>query len=236
MKESFAVTADNLKIHVLESEAFDSNLIPLVIVPGMMGIAEHYLRQLQDFSPRRVITFSHRGLGKSEIIRPGLGSFQQRCSDIDSVCSHLGLTRYILYGFSRGVPMIVAQTMAHPERVRGLVLHDCEPVYFKPPEKWRDAVIAAKQSHIPQETVIAYWQDAEMVNLMDQLPKIFCPTLLLRGEKEGSLLPLQRAQTMMGLIKSGKMNSLPHSAHELADEDRNLFIKTMQDFCRSCEV
>jgi pimeloyl-ACP methyl ester carboxylesterase len=230
MKDSFARAKDGVNIHYLESGDSNPSLAPLVFVPGMMGIAEHLAEEMEGLQPRRTIALTHRGLGKNQKIQPGSGSFAHRCSDIEAVVKHLDLPKYFLYGFSRGVPMAVAHALEHPMRVAGLILHDCEPSYLKVSEKWRDMLIAANRPHIPAETVTAYWQDSEAIDLNPRLPEIRCPTLIFRGEKEGSLLPLEQATKMQKALGSAEIVNLPNSAHELATGDRDIFLNAIRRF------
>jgi pimeloyl-ACP methyl ester carboxylesterase len=230
MKEDFARSRDGLDIHFLENEGADSNLIPLVIVPGMMGLAGFHEREMKKLLPRRVITITHRGLGKNQPIHPGQGSFAQRATDIAAVTDYLGLKKYFLYGFSRGVSLALAHTLRHPRNVAGLIFHDCEPTYPKISEKWRDNLISANRPHMPAQTVTAYWQDSEAIDLTSRLVETTCPILILRGEKEGSLLPFEKANAMKQLLASVQLSSLPNSAHELADTDQELFVSSISRF------
>jgi pimeloyl-ACP methyl ester carboxylesterase len=230
MKESYAKSKDNVLIHFLDNEGSDSSLPPLVVVPGMMGLAGFHERELQELLPRRVIAITHRGLGKSQVIEPGQGSFAARTSDIATVVEHLDLEKYFLYGFSRGVSLVVAHSLKSPQRVLGLILHDCEPTYPKISEKWRDMLIAANRPHIPAKTVEAYCKDSELVDLNSRLNELPCPTLILRGEKEGSLLPEAKAKEMKEFLQNSEIMSLPNSAHELADLDHALFVRSLEQF------
>jgi hypothetical protein len=66
MKESFAKSRDGLDIHFLETKGADPALIPLVIVPGMMGLASFHEEEMKKLRPRRVVSITHRGLGKTQ--------------------------------------------------------------------------------------------------------------------------------------------------------------------------
>ena len=236
LREGFATSKESLKIHFLDNEGDDPRAIPFVIVPGMMGLADFHGEELRSLRPRRAVAFTHRGLGKSDPICVGQGSFSQRTSDIRTAVRDIGLRRYFLYGFSRGVAMAVAHALEYPSEIAGLILHDCTPVYAKISEKWRDALISANRPHIPAETVTAYWQDSEAVDLSARLTEISCRTLILRGEKEGSLLPSEQACALQELLPRSEISTLPNTAHELADEDRIRFIDTLNAFMRKCEA
>lgn len=230
MIEGFASSEEGVEIHYLDNEGTSRDLAPLVIVPGMMGLASFHETEMAQLLPRRVISITHRGLGKNLPIEPGQGSFAQRVSDIAAVVDHLKMERYFLYGFSRGVSLIVAHALKRPLEIQGLIIHDCEPTYPKISEKARDALISAARPHIPARTVIAYWQDSEAVDLTSQLKQISCSALIIRGEKEGSLLSLERAKAMKLLLKNSQLATLPNSAHELSEIDRDSFVSSLQCF------
>lgn len=232
MREGFAKSPDGIEIQFLENVGFDPSLAPIVFVPGMMGTAEIHQQELTDLLPRRAISFTHRGLGKSQKIQSGQATFEKRASDTSTVVRHLGLDRYFLYGFSRGVSLAVAHALQHAAEVRGLILHDCDASYVKCSERWTDMLIKANLPHAPAETIMAYARDSQAVDLNPQLKELTCPTLIFMGEKEGSLLPPQKAEAMKTLLRKSEVISLPHSAHALDDEDRAHFLSHLRRFAQ----
>lgn len=119
MKSEFVRTVDGLEIHTLSSDSWDDQT-PLIFVPGMMGIADFYEREMTEFSPRRILALSHRGCGKSEIPPIGKADFRSRVNDIAAVASGFALHNYFLCGFSRGVSLAVQHAIDYPGAVRGL--------------------------------------------------------------------------------------------------------------------
>lgn len=233
MKEGFALNLDGVHIHYIDNE-IHSDLLPLFIVPGMMGVAEHHELELKNL-PRRVIAMSHRGLGQSQKISAGQGGFESRVGDIAAVVDHLELTNYLLQGYSRGVSLAVEHTLRHPRNVRGLILHDCPPRYVRPSESWRDRLLALQKPWMPSETVTAYWQDAEDVDLTPRLREIGCPTLLLRGALEGTMLSPEHADSLASMLPNGRVRVLAQSAHEIGPEDLGAYLSILRDFCGSVD-
>lgn len=231
MTENFAMTSDGISIHYIDNLGSDSTLTPLVIVPGMMGIAEHHQAEISGLSPRRVIAITHRGLGKSGKVSKGQCSFGQRVTDIEAVISKLGISQYILYGFSRGVPLVVDYAIKNQNAVKALILHDCEPIYVRPSEKWYKHLASLNKAHMPTETIEAYWQDGANVDLTSEMSKFRCPILAIRGALEGSLLSLEKAEKLLSQCQNGRIAVLENSAHEVSNGDKEAFIKHLSEFC-----
>lgn len=233
MREGFALNLDGTRIHFIDN-GFHADALPLFIVPGMMGVAEHHQLELEHM-PRRVIAMSHRGLGRNAKISSGQGGFEARVGDIAAVVGHLELEDYLLYGFSRGVPMAAEHAIRYPRNVRGLILHDCVPRYARPSESWRDRLQAMQSPWMPAETVHAYWHDAEDVDLSSRLHEILCPTLLLRGALEGTMLPSAEAERLCESLPQGKIQVLAQSGHEIGAEDVGAYISILRDFCQALD-
>ena len=134
IRDQFTHAPDGARIHFLDNESNSKDNLPLVIVSGMLGIADHYRNELKALAPNRVIAISHRGLGKSGPISAGKATFAHRVSDIGAVTRYLGLKKYVLYAFSRGVALAVAHGLANLGSIEAMVLHDCEPTYIRPSE------------------------------------------------------------------------------------------------------
>ncbi len=89
--------------------------------PGAGAGAVH--RRFFDPGHWRIVIFDQRGAGRS---RP-LGSLAHNTTsdlvaDIETLRTHLGIDRWILFGGSWGSTLALAYAQAHPDRVRGLVL------------------------------------------------------------------------------------------------------------------
>ncbi len=70
---------------------------------------------------RRVVIYDSRGMGSSEH-RDSDYSDHARLTDLEAVIDRVGLDHFNLYGFLHGSHLATAYTVAHPDRVKHLVL------------------------------------------------------------------------------------------------------------------
>jgi pimeloyl-ACP methyl ester carboxylesterase len=82
----------------------------------------HWVRTLTAV-PRRVIALDNRGHGRSETpYDPSLYGAPTMAEDARRLLDQLGITRADVMGYSMGARIAVFLALAHPERVRSLVL------------------------------------------------------------------------------------------------------------------
>lgn len=98
--------------------------VPVVFLhggPGAGATAAH--RRFFDPSYYRIVVFDQRGSGRSK----PLGALEDNTTphlvaDIESLRTHLGIDRWLVFGGSWGSTLSLAYAQAHPERCLGLVL------------------------------------------------------------------------------------------------------------------
>jgi len=72
---------------------------------------------------RRVVTFDNRGHGQSEkLYDPALYSLEAMAGDAAALLDHLAIPRADVMGYSMGARIAITLALAHPEKVRGLIL------------------------------------------------------------------------------------------------------------------
>ncbi len=99
---------------------------PLVLVHGFTGSSLDWVDVIEPLAEdRQVVTFDHRGHGDS----PNTGdaasyTFDQLVDDMTEMLEDLELDRFDLLGHSMGGIVSMRYALAHPERVRSLILMD----------------------------------------------------------------------------------------------------------------
>jgi non-heme chloroperoxidase len=101
------------------------NGVPVVFMHAASGTCESWVYQLPGFSTAgyRCLTYDRRGWGRS---RPDLTGEQPGCvsDDLHGLADHLGLERFHLAATAAGGIGGLDYAVAHPERVRSLVVAD----------------------------------------------------------------------------------------------------------------
>lgn len=102
---------------------------PLVIAhPGGPGCEWTILRMPGLEAAATVVTLEPIGTGGSESLKDPNGYTMDRyVGDVDALRAHLGLQTFVFLGHSHGGFVAQAYALAHPERLRGLILYDTSP-------------------------------------------------------------------------------------------------------------
>src|SRR6266571_8484238 len=118
------VDNNGVRLHYIESQPRTSvELVPIVFIPGALGTAELYYREIESLAPRRCVAISLRGRGKSAAPREGY-SLEDHVSDIEAVVQSAELRSFCLMAYSMGVPYAIDYAARNPQHIRGLVLGD----------------------------------------------------------------------------------------------------------------
>ena len=226
--DHFTSTFDQAQIHTISSKEYDPKLTPILFVPGFLGLADSYQEQISLFYPRRVIAFSPRGLGRSNL-PSGVGAgFEARSADLDAVGA--SLSNYFLCAFSAGVGIAVEHAVRNPDKVAGIILMDYEPVYRKASAQLLDTFKANSDPMRPFASVERYFLDSSPRDLYDLLPLVQCPVMVEKGGLDGSLLPWEAADKMVSLCQKGELVVLPYSSHEVSAFDRGFWTRSVKRF------
>ena len=109
---------------------------PVIAVNGGPGLSHKYMVQndaWQRLSHRRqIIFYDQRGTGASKNLKTGAPqSMDAQVSDLEAVRAHFAFDHIDLVGDSYGGFLAMAYAVAHPDRVRKLILSDSPPPAFK---------------------------------------------------------------------------------------------------------
>src|SRR6266571_5456785 len=90
------VDNNGVRLHYIESQPRTSvELVPIVFIPGALGTAELYYREIESLAPRRCVAISLRGRGKNNAPERGY-TLEDHASDIDAVIRQSELNSFCL--------------------------------------------------------------------------------------------------------------------------------------------
>ncbi|MBE4909886.1 alpha/beta hydrolase [Bacillus luteolus] len=219
---------NNISIHYLESMDLNFDLIPLVYVPGVLGFAEQFEDEMKVLTPRRCISL--RGRGKSDAPLKGY-NLEQHVSDIKSVVENSGIKEYYLMAYSMGVPYAIKFASENPKQIKGLILCDYQARYPSIPESWVEGVISRGYIKEDRHHVVRGIQlDSKETYLMDELKKITCPVLVIKGGTEQSLLKNDATEKYKSHLRNVQIVEFSDSGHELWIPDYDRFMNKIGQF------
>jgi pimeloyl-ACP methyl ester carboxylesterase len=211
---------------------------PAVLLSHGFGASAAMWRgQLEVFAPsHRLVAWDLRGHGESD--SPGdqaLYSQAHAVEDMRALLDHLGIARAVIAGHSLGGFLSLAFHLRHPGRVRALVLQGCGPGYRN------DAARAAWNARAEQRArtlelqgLAALGGGAEVrasvqrsaaglaraargilaqvdAQVIDHLPRIAVPTLVVVGERDTAFLDGSRY--MAAKIPGARLVVVPDAGH-----------------------
>lgn len=99
--------------------------LPVVLLHGLGGSAEHWRPQLDHLRPdRRALAIELRGHGGSEPPENAAHGVERFADDVTAAVDDLGIETFVLAGHSLGGSVAAAYAARHPERVAALLLVD----------------------------------------------------------------------------------------------------------------
>ena len=230
---------------------------PILLSNGYSATAQMWAGQVEAWSGDfQIITWDMRGHGLSDSPDdPGLYNEAQTVGDMAAVLDACGVERAVIGGLSLGGYMSLAFNVAHPSRVRALVLCDTGPGYRNAEARdgW-NAMAVRRAEAFEKRGLEALGRSAEVQKsthrsadglalaarhmlpqydsrIIDSLPSIKVPTLVLVGEKdEGFIGPADyMAKKIPGAVKA----VIPDAGHAANIDQPEAFNAAVREFLDS---
>lgn len=223
-----------IRLHYVDNQG-GAGSTPLIIVPGFTSTAEGFIEIARSLLPRRCVCSSLRGRGKSDTPSHGY-TLNDHAGDIASVEAELGLGEVCVMAHSRGVPYAIAFAAAHKGSVRGLILLDYPARHSKLSPAWADSFLSsdygkkAVPSKVRVEAVRGLQAESGGEVLWDALDRFEFPVLVIKGDKEDSLLKAEDAKLYTRHLKHGRLLLFEESGHDVWKPDLGRFIRTLNEF------
>ncbi|HYE11535.1 MAG TPA: alpha/beta hydrolase [Patescibacteria group bacterium] len=219
-------------IHYLDSNEIEGNLAPIFICPGLSESAEDYTNLIHMLASRRCIVISFRGRGKSDCPDHGY-SLEDHERDIEAVVNHLGLKDFYLMGNSRGVSYTIDYATRNNKIIKGLIIVDYPALHKKMAEGWADGFFRAfPNTRIKYAAILGIERESREIDFNNLLHLIECPTLVMRGVKDSSLLTDEAVVVYLNNISKCRVAIFEKAGHRILIDDFEGSVETINTFLR----
>ena len=228
---------------------------PVLLTHGFAATSSMWRGQAEAFCDRhQVITWDMRGHGRSDSpSKEAAYSVEETLADMAALLDALGHERAIIGGHSLGGYMSLAFTMRHPERVHALLIIDAGPGYKSdaPRKEWNEMAggLARRLERDGLQTLTKLGSEMNASEhdsasglamaacgmltqrdsaVIDALPDIAVPTLVIVGEKDRSYLAA--SDYMAKKIPGATRVVIPNAGHAVNLHQPDLFNETVGSF------
>ena len=217
---------DGVRLHYLDN---GGEGLPLLFVPGLHGDASLFREVLEAVAPRRALSISLRGRGKSSVPQVGY-RFENHVEDIAAIVEAAGLARVCLVGHSVGVPYVIGYALEYPKRAAALILAGYPAHFPELTADWGMRIMMQYPDTMPMLAVLGLQHESSEITLWDSLADLECPLMVMRGGKPTSRLPAELAEKYVEFAPQARIIVFDDSGHRLWVPDMQRFITTINDF------
>ncbi len=258
------VTVDGVAINYFHTGASTLPPVPpaldrgelLLFVHGAGSNAHTWRRQLEHFDgAHSALAIDFPGHGRSGSTE-GLPDLDAHVRCLDGLAAALHLRPFVLVGRAMGGAVAIAFALAHPGRVRALVLVATPARFEIPPaslETWRDVMLGrATQPFSPAlfspRVDMAVMREAFMeqvktdprvrytdllasngLDLTARLGTLRVPTLVVTG-RDDHFAPPEKAEEVQRLIRGAELVVIDDAGHTLSSEQPEAFNRAVEAF------
>lgn len=230
---------------------------PLVLVHGYTGSQADWDPVVGPLAARRrVVTFDHRGHGESDRSPAEEYTFDNLVGDLDELVAALDLGGFDLLGHSLGGVVALRYALAHPGRLRSLILMDtaCRPTNPMPmdligqmAESGRSAGMEAvavqaatmlgrpetadlarrKLGRMDPEALVPFGQELDAYpSLCDRLGELDLPFTMIVGENDAGLRAA--AELLAAGVRGGRLEVIPDAGHSPQEDQPELWLAAVE--------
>lgn len=105
--------------------------IPIVLINGGPGGTHHYFHPWFSALKKKhqLIYYDQRGSGLSDFNPDSGYTFRQAAEDLEKLRLKLGISKWIVYGYSYGGALAQLYALLYPEPILGMILNSAHPVF-----------------------------------------------------------------------------------------------------------
>lgn len=238
-RDGVSVFVDNgaVRLHALDNGRVDAPSAPVLVVPGMGEYADEYRWTLDRLGQRRVVVVDVRGRGGSDAPATGY-AWEDHIGDLRAAVEALDVDRPILVAFSRGSSYALGYALQFPDRVRGLVVGDYFARHVGLPEGLAERQLrmvirgVAVAERMPEHAIRAVFAESREVPLWDRLVELRSPTLVIRGDRRGTVVTDELAEQWKASLPSVELATIAGAGHDLWGRDLDAYLAVVLPFLR----
>jgi 3-oxoadipate enol-lactonase len=214
---------------------------PVILIPGQGGQHRGWDPSVPHFiSNNRVISFDHRGVGKSDDSFPETWTTRDFAGDVIAILDHLGIDKAHVYGRSMGGRVAQWVGIDNPDRVISLVLGCTSPGLSHGIPRTDEATATIERGDRQENLELAFSPDwlathpqagrtvgpqplSERArekhataswnhDSWDLLPTMVPPTLIVHGTDD-QLCPVENAALLASRIPKAEVRLVPGARH-----------------------
>jgi pimeloyl-ACP methyl ester carboxylesterase len=173
---------------------------------------------------------SFRGRGKSDSPLTGY-SLEDHVSDIAAVVRQLELDDFYLMGYSRGVSYALGYAIHHHKNIKGLIIEEYPAQHKQMPSGWGEKYLLSPWGgKMNSQAVMGIEIESRQVDFQDNLANLDCPTLIMRGGNEGSLLSDDDIKCYGRCLRNIRLEVFEDAGHDIQTEYFDRFVKVINAF------
>ncbi len=209
----------------------EGDRIPIVFIHGMLGQAEDWISDFNEFKDHPCYAISLRGRGQSDYPKNEKEfTLEDHVIDIEAFVNEVNLKKFILVSFSQGVIYAIAYALSNKEKILSLVIQEKTLSQRKFGDVWIQRASLRDDYKNKIKVLKGLAESSKELNLLPQC-EIFkkTPVLILKAANE-SMISLEELDKMKYVFKKSKVVIFEKSGHNITLPDYELYIKTMKDF------
>ena len=234
--------ADNnwVNIYYIDNGIKNSTKTPLLICPDLCECAADYIKLINKFIDRRCIALSFRGRGISDSPKTGY-TLEAHIEDINVVVKECGLEKFCILGIGRGVSYELGYSILNPEKLKGIIISEYPPLHKEMLNSLEESIEIYNNKYnllsINYEVLKRISEDSKNVDFRNDLQNITCPSLILKGILENSLLSNNDIADYVNNLnsKSITIEKFDNAGHDIQIDDLKKLSEIVEKFLNSLD-
>lgn len=230
-----------VNIYYIDNGVKDSKKTPLLICPGLSECTKDYIKLINKITDRRCVALSFRGRGISDSPNTGY-TLENHIEDIKVVIKQLDLKEFCILGISRGVSYELGYSVLNPDTLKGIIISEYPPQHKEMSRGWAEESIEIYNCHcdsvsISDEVLKKIEEESEQVDFREDLKKITCPSLILKGKLENSLLSNEDIVDYINNLSSQSIliKRFDNVGHNIQSEEFEQLARSVEEFLISID-